>query len=199
MKKYTGKTVEEILKKACEEQGVVLEELMYSVIEETKSLFSKKAVVEVYEVSDVIEFASNYLVNGIKSMGFEVTVVPTLKDDIIHLTINSDRSPILIGKNGKSLQALNELTRLAVANTFKKRFRILLDINGYKDEKYNRIVMMAKRIAHEVQKTRITATLDPMPADERRMVHNGLTNMPHIKTESIGVGKNRQVTITYID
>lgn len=199
MKKYTGKTVEEILKKACEEQGVVLEELMYSVIEETKSLFSKKAVVEVYEVSDVIEFASNYLVNGIKSMGFEVTVVPTLKDDIIHLTINSDRNPILIGKNGKSLQALNELTRLAVANTFKKRFRILLDINGYKDEKYNRIVMMAKRIAHEVQKTRITATLDPMPADERRMVHNGLTNMPHIKTESIGVGKNRQVTITYID
>lgn len=199
MKKYTGKTVEEILNKACEEQGVVLEDLMYSVIEETKSLFSKKAVVEVYEVSDVIEFASNYLVNGIKSMGFEATVVPTLKDDIIHLTINSDRNPILIGKNGKSLQALNELTRLAVANTFKKRFRILLDINGYKDEKYNRIVMMAKRIAHEVQKTRITATLDPMPADERRMVHNGLTNMPHIKTESIGVGKNRQVTITYID
>ena len=58
---------------------------------------------------------------------------------------------------------------------------------------------MAKRIAHEVQKTKQTATLDPMPADERRVIHNCLTNMPHIKTESTGFGKTRQIQIIYVD
>ena len=58
---------------------------------------------------------------------------------------------------------------------------------------------MARRIAHEVQKTHQDATLDPMPADERRIVHNALTNMPNIKTESSGFGKNRQVNIIYVD
>jgi spoIIIJ-associated protein len=58
---------------------------------------------------------------------------------------------------------------------------------------------MSKRIAHEVQKSHQTATLDPMPADERRMVHNCLTNMPHIKTESTGECKERQVQIIYVD
>ena len=99
----------------------------------------------------------------------------------------------------KDLQALNELTRIAISNHFKHRYRVLLDINGYKDDKYDRIAKMARRIAHEVQKTHQDATLDPMPADERRIVHNALTNMPNIKTESSGFGKNRQVNIIYVD
>ena len=58
---------------------------------------------------------------------------------------------------------------------------------------------MSRRIAHEVQKTHVTVTLDPMPADERRIIHNTLTNMPHIKTESTGSGKQRQIQIIYVD
>ena len=75
---------------------------------------------------------------------------------------------------------------------------LLLDLDK-KDDKYDRIAKMARRIAHEVQKTHQDATLDPMPADERRIVHNALTNMPNIKTESSGFGKNRQVNIIYVD
>ena len=58
---------------------------------------------------------------------------------------------------------------------------------------------MAKRVAHDVQKTKATATLDPMPADERRMIHNALSTMPHIRTESVGEGKHRQITIRYVE
>ena len=117
---------------------------------------------------------------------------------IIYTTRESHKG-IIIGKNGSTLQALNELTRIAISNHFKHRYRVLLDINGYKDDKYDRIAKMARRIAHEVQKTHQDATLDPMPADERRIVHNALTNMPNIKTESSGFGKNRQVNIIYVD
>lgn len=57
---------------------------------------------------------------------------------------------------------------------------------------------MARRIAHDVQKNKVTVTLDPMTADERRMVHNALTGMPNIKTESTGFGKDRRVQIIYV-
>lgn len=199
MKTYTGKTVEEVVAKAAAEQGIEVDQLMYSVVEEVKGLIKKKAVIDVYDISDVIEYASNYLVEGIKALGFEATVTPSLKDEIIKLRIESERNPILIGKNGVTLQALNELTRLAVSNHFKRRYRILLDIAGYKDEKYSRIISIARRLAHEVTRTKVSATLDPMPADERRAVHNALTGMPHIKTESSGEGRNRKISINYVD
>ncbi len=199
MKTYTGKTVEDVLALAAQDMNTTVEELMYEVKEETKGLFSKKAVVDVYEISDVIEFAKNYVKEGIEVLGFESEVTSSYLDGIINLRIESPRNSIIIGKNGKSLQALNELTRLAVSNHFKKRFRILLDVSDYKNEKYVRLIAIARRLAHEVTRTKVAATLDPMPADERRAIHNALTGMPHIKTESEGFGKNRQIHIKYVD
>lgn len=193
--KYEGRTLEEALDIASKEEYVNKEDLVYSVVSNSED----KVEIEVYTIVDVIEYAQSYLKNSIEALGIGCKVNPSLKDDIICLTIDSDRNPLLIGKNGSTLQALNELTRIAISNHFKHRYRVLLDINGYKDDKYDRIAKMARRIAHEVQKTHQDATLDPMPADERRIVHNALTNMPNIKTESSGFGKNRQVNIIYVD
>ena len=58
---------------------------------------------------------------------------------------------------------------------------------------------MARRLAHEVQKTKTTYTFDPMPADERRAIHNACSNMRNIRTESIGEGTHRQVQILYVE
>jgi len=192
---YSGKNLEEVLNIASEAEYTPVEELTYYVVEQSE----EKIDIEVYTIVDVIEFARNYVIEGIEALGFDAKVNPTLKDDIINLKIDSDRNPIIIGKNGKSLQALNELVRLAVNNKFHKRYRILLNVSDYKEEKYAKITSIAKRIAHEVQKTKVNACLDPMPADERRAVHNALAGMPHIKTESSGFGKERQINIIYID
>ena len=200
MKTYTAKTVEDAIKLATEELGIEEIDLVFQIIEEKTGLFSKKATIQVYELSDAIEYANQYIKDVIQSLGIsDVEAKSSLEDDVIRIEINTNHNPILIGKNGVTLQALNELTRIAISNHFKHRYRVLLDINGYKDDKYDRIAKMARRIAHEVQKTHQDATLDPMPADERRIVHNALTNMPNIKTESSGFGKNRQVNIIYVD
>lgn len=199
MKFYTGKTVDEALALAAEEQGVDVSELVYIVSDKKKGLFSKKVLVEVYELSDVISYAEQYLLNAVDNLGIESTLHTSLDDDIIRITIDSTHNPVLIGKNGKTLQALNELVKLAVSNHFKKRFRILLDINGYKDEKYSRLRRLARRFAHEVQKTKTTYTFDAMPADERRIIHNACGGMEHIRTESTGEGSHRQVQIIYVD
>ena len=199
MKIYTTKTVEEALQLASEEQGVSVDELIYSVSDKKKGLFAKKVVVEVYDFSDIVKFAEDYVLNVIDNLGIESSVHTTLDNDIIRITIDSTHNPVLIGKNGKTLQALNELVKLAVSNHFKKRFRVLLDINGYKDEKYSRLKRVARRCAHEVQKTKTTYTFEPMPADERRIIHNACGGMEHIRTESSGEGTHRQVQIIYVD
>ena len=199
MKSYTGKTVEEALANAAEDMGVAVEELIYSVSDKKKGIFNKKLIVDVYDLSDIIKYAEDYILSVVDSLGIESSVNSRLDEDIIRITIDSTHNPILIGKNGKTLQALNELVKLATSNKFHKRFRILLDINGYKDNKYDRLHKVARRCAHEVQKTKATYTFDPMPADERRAVHNACSGMPHIRTESAGEGTHRQVRIIYVE
>ena len=72
------------------------------------------------------------------------------------------------------------------------------DVNDYKDAKYEKIIKKAKRIAREVQNSHVNATLDPMTSDERRVIHNTLSNYHNIKTESSGRGPKRAVTIYYL-
>lgn len=200
MKQYSGKTIEECVTLASQELGIKEEDVIFSVEEEKKGLFGKKAVISVYELTDAIEYAQEYLKNVIESLGIgDVKTKASLEDDIIRIEIDSDHNPILIGKNGVTLQALNEIARLAVSGKFRRRFRILLDIGDYKDNKYSRVAFIARKTAKEVQRSKQDATLDPMPSDERRVVHNALANFSHIKTESSGEGRRRAVTIKYVE
>lgn len=199
MKEYSAKSVEECLESASLELGTPAERLIYKVIEEKKGLFSKKATIEVYTIDDAAEYAKKYLVETLAALGIEATAEGSVEDDIIHMSLDSKRNPVLIGKAGRTLQALNELVRLAVSNRFRHRYRVLLDVGGYKEDKYSRIAYLAKRTANQVLKSHIDVQLDPMTPDERRVIHNTLNGMEHIKTESEGEGSNRAVSIKYVD
>ena len=199
MNRYTAKTLNDVLALASEKEGCTIEELNYQVIEEKKGLFVKKVVIETYGVSDVISFAKDYLLNIISNYELEGTVIEKYENNIIHLTIDTNHNSILIGKNGKTLQALNDVCRYAVASKFKRHYRILLDINEYKNEKYAKLSRIAKRVAKEVLHTKQTVHLDPMPADERRIVHNTLTKFKNISTQSEGSGNRRHIVISYKD
>lgn len=199
MKEYSNKTVEECLADASKELNVPAEQLVYKVTEEKKGLFSKKASIQVFDINDALAYAEEYLKTSIGGMGITVTATSKIEDDIIHITIDSERNPVLIGKGGRTLQSLNELTRLAVSNKFRHRYRILLDVGGYKEDKYSRLAYLAKRTANEVLKTKVDVKLDPMTPDERRIIHNTLNGMEHIKTESSGEGDQRAVSIKYVD
>lgn len=199
MNEYIGKTVEEALETASAELNIPVEDLVYIVTAEKAGLLKKKVIIEVYDLADIIEYAEQYILNVLDSLEIESSVKSKLDDEIIRITIDSTHNPILIGKNGKTLQALNEVVKLAVSNHFHKKFRILLDVNGYKDKKYYHLSKMARRCAHEVQKTKTTYTFDPMSADERRIIHNAISGMPNVRTESIGEGTHRQVQIIYVE
>ena len=199
MEIYTGKTIDEALTKASEKTGTPINDLIYRDTGKTVGILSKKFQVEVYEMLDVIRYAEDYLLNATDALGVESSVKSRMDDEIIRITLDSTHNPILIGKNGVTLQALNELVKLATNNHFHKRFRILLDINGYKDSKYSKLERIARKTAKDVQRSKTTYTFDPMPADERRAIHNALNGWRNIKTESIGEGTHRQVQIIYVE
>ncbi len=199
MKQFTAKTVEEALAAAAADLNIDADKVIYNVIEEKKGLFHKSATIEVATIDDAASYAQEYLKEAIGGMGIEISTTAKIQDDIIHITLDSERNPVLIGKGGRTLQALNELDRLAVSNKFRRRYRILLDVGGYKEDKYSHIAYIAKKNAKEVLKTKIDVQLSPMTPDERRVVHNTLNNWDHIKTESTGEGKDRAVVIKYVD
>ena len=198
MKLYTAKTLELALEEASKELKIPAEQILYTVESEKKTLFTKKITISVSEFADVIEFAENYIKDVIHAIGIEVNVKTIYRDELIKILIETDKNSILIGKNGESLQALNDLTKLAVNSKFKRKFRILLDIGDYKEKKYSKVIYTAKKAASEVRKTHIDVKLDPMTPDERKRVHNALAQYSNIKTESVGDGKDRAIVVKYV-
>lgn len=200
MKTYEAKTLDDVLQLACQDLGVTLDQLTYEIIDEKKTLFSKKVVIECYTESMIQEYIENFIRKTLSNMEFDVETVSYIQDNRIYCNINTSHNSILIGKNGVILRALNFITRNAVNNEFKKRVEISLDINGYKENRYKKVTAMAKRIGKQVLKSKVDAKLDPLPADERKVIHQVIADLsPHLKTESKGEGKNRFITISYKD
>ena len=199
MKTYEGKTEEEVVQNACLDLGVTLDQLTYEVIEEKRGLFSKKVVIECYTQNMVQEYLEDFVRRTLTNMQFTVETVSYIQDGRIYCNINTDNNSILIGKAGVILRAINFIVKNAVSNTFKKRFEISVDINGYKEDRYKKVASMAKRFGKQVLRTKAEIKLDPMPADERKVMHQELSRFEHIKTESHGEGKNRHMVISYVD
>ena len=199
MKLYTAKTLEECLAAASEELEMSVEDIIYTVIEEKKGIFSKKVTISVEEISDVIEFTENYIKDVCHALGLDASLKTFYRDNIIKVLIETNRNAVLIGNNGVSLQSLNELTKLAVSTKFKRKFKILLDIGNYKEKKYRSVIFVAKKAAKEVLSTHVDVKLNPMTPDERKKVHNVLSSWKHIKTESVGDGKERAIVIKYTE
>lgn len=199
MKNYIGKTEQDAINQACQDLGITMEDLNYNVVSETKTLFSRKVEIECYTTDMIQEYMETYIRRILTDMEFEVETVSYIQNDRIYCNINSSNNSILIGKAGVILRALNFIVRNAVQTKFKKRIEISVDINGYREERYKKVAGMAKRFGKQVLKTKADLKLDPMPADERKVMHQVISKMDHLKTESKGEGKNRYMTISYVE
>lgn len=198
MNKFEGKTEEEAVKRACEELGIEdPKHLNYQVISVKKSLFNSTVTIGIYTVTDVIVFADDYIRRCLKALGLEGMTEAKYDDGVIKLNIVCNRNKNVIGRNGDTLRSINELTRSACFNRFGGHYRILLNCDGYKESKYDKFVAIARRYADEVCRTHITAIMDPMTSDERRIIHQALSDYPNIKTQSLGTGHKRHITIQY--
>jgi spoIIIJ-associated protein len=95
--------------------------------------------------------------------------------------------------------AIQTVLRQMVHNEIGMYPYILLDVENYKEKKISNLERTAKRIAKEVQKTKIDVSLDNMNSYERRIVHNVLTKFKNISTTSEGEEPNRHIVIRYVE
>ena len=197
MKTYTfeGKTYEEAVEKALEELKVTEENLTIKVLESKQGLLKKLVKVEVININDVIDYLKESVKEITELMNIKVNLEVRRREDTITITIFSDNNSILIGKNGKNIQAFQNIIRQIVPNSINEKYKIIIDVENYKEKRLITIERLAKRIAREVKSTKVEAKLDPMNSYERRIVHNVLTNNKFVYTESEGEEPNRYVVI----
>jgi spoIIIJ-associated protein len=102
---------------------------------------------------------------------------------------------ILLARNGEVLKALEHLAFRALGLEPAFHDKIHLDCGGYRAMRFEELKMTAKVAAERVQASKQPFQLNPMSSRERRIVHLALKDMPGVRTESIGVGEERQVVI----
>lgn len=199
VKVYTGKNLDDLLKSVAAEKGVAVEELTYTVKEEKAGFLGigGKVEAEVYCSKDIEAFLKAYLERFFENIEMQAEVTVENDDGFYRIQINAENNAVLIGKNGTALQSLNTIVKAAASSEFRKRVGVLIDINGYKQEKYHKVCALAMRVAKDVRRTKTDAILYPMPADERKAIHNHLADMDCITTESEGEGNHRRLKIMY--
>lgn len=193
--KYTGKTREDAIHQATIALQELEKDLYIKEIETKSGLFSKKVEIEVAIKEDIIEFIKEYLKNLIKNMGLTANIEVKKREDSVSFTIYTDNNAILIGKNGKTLEAITTIIKQVVQKEIGTYFNLNIDIGEYKIQQQKRIESLAKRLAREVAKTKIAAKLDAMNSYERRIIHTTLAENPKVITESEGEEPNRYVII----
>jgi len=102
---------------------------------------------------------------------------------------------ILIGRRGQTLLSLQHLIYLMVSHRLKSRIQVVIDVEGYRQRRQEALTTLALRIAETVQASGEPAVLEPMPANERRVIHLALQDHEAVTTESVGEGESRKVTI----
>ena len=193
---YEGKNAEELLLNALKELDVKDDELIHFEKEETVGLLKKKKIImKVVLKTDVIEFSKKYIKNLVEAMGLEVNLETKRKENYILIKLHSNNNSILIGKNGKTLDALQVILRQVLHAQTGLFINIILDVEDYKEKHQKSIEFLAKKLAKEVVQTSIEIKMDSMNSYERILVHNVLSDFKGVKTESEGEEPNRCVVI----
>ena len=107
----------------------------------------------------------------------------------------SDSLDSLVGEDGEVLEALQELTRLSVLSATENRSRLVLDINGYRQQRAGHLQKIAEDAAASVRESGKAVALEPMSAYERKIVHDAVADLGLV-SESEGEGAGRHIVVS---
>lgn len=196
--RYEGKNKEEIEKQMLNELNTSKENLFIREKEEDGSLFkAKKYIYEVAKKEDIIVFVKDYIEELSNNFGVQIKSEVRFKEDILYIVLVSDNNAIIIGKEGRTLSALQTLIKSTINNKIGFNIKVNLDASNYKAKKQKNLEYEIKKIAKDVLKSHVDVKLDPMNSYDRRCVHNVIAKFEDLKSESFGENPNRYVVISY--
>jgi spoIIIJ-associated protein len=155
--------------------------------------------------SSTIKMAVEFLQRLLELMGIEAEVTarpPETPGDGLGrvsavLDVTGEDLGILIGRRGSTLAALQYTVNHMVSRQLKSKALVSVDAEGYRRRREENLKGLALRLAEKVKTSGRTITLEPMPANERRIVHLALANDSQIASFSLGDGENRKVAISF--
>jgi spoIIIJ-associated protein len=153
---------------------------------------------------DDVAFATETLETMLRLMSVEATVdvrAPETPGDGLGLSkavldVTGDDLGVLIGRRGSTLASLQYLVNVIVSRKFRGNAPFAVDVEGYRRRREESLRALAFRMAERVRESGRTVTLEPMPANERRIVHLALSEDPAVVTTSEGEGESRKVAIS---
>lgn len=222
---FEGKTEKEAIDNALAELGLSQDEIYVEILEIQKSSLFKKGFVKIRvhvlsntnenteieektetcecheekkeNVDECKEVLSSFVLGLIEKLGYDVSIENISmerKNMVVHLS--SLDSPIVIGKHGKNLDALQLLANTFLSNKGFSSFRVLLDCENYRIRREESLVRLAYETADKVALSKHSILLEPMNPYERRLIHTTLTDIQDIETKSEGEGAYRRVRVS---
>ena len=149
------------------------------------------------QLNDEADIAADYLEGLLDIVDYEGDIEMEVRNGrpSVQIIADDDRDiKHLIGRNGEVINALQQLTRLAVQQSTGERSRVIVDIDGYLKEKRRRIKELALDAVDEARETGDVIELRPMNSFERKIVHDTVRD-EGLKSRSHGVEPKRYVTI----
>jgi spoIIIJ-associated protein len=117
------------------------------------------------------------------------------EDRALVLNVLGDDLGMLIGHNGETLASLQYMTRVLAARRLGRPINVVVDVESFKSRRAEKLRKLALRMADQAVQQGRTLSLEPMPPNERRIIHLALRDRPDVTTESTGEGRTRKVTI----
>ena len=154
------------------------------------------------DVNDPVAVAVEILQTMLDKLDVDAEITPrppeTVGDGTVNavLDIEGDDLGILIGRRGETLTALQYLVNLMLNRRVSTRATVAIDVEGYRRRREESLRSLARRMADRVKSSGQSITLEPMPPNERRIIHIALADHPDVLTVSIGEGDARKVAIT---
>ena len=207
---FEGKTTEEAIEKACRKLNQSRDEMSIEIMEPGSAgvfglVGGRKARIKVTtaEVEPELIAEENGLAIAKESLENILSLIPMQgttvsaeqKDGTIILNIEGDKSGLLIGRKGRTLDALQFIVNKIVNKTLEKRTQVVVDSENYRQRRQDSLIQMALRMgekAKKIKKPVITNLLNPY---DRRVVHLTLREEAGLDTKSRGEGILKKVVI----
>ncbi len=193
-----AKTLSEATKKAKELLKISEDRIKLTVLKEKKGILGIGAsTLYLAEVEiDLVTEGKKYLDNILSALTIESKMeMRTLNGNEFYYRIESNENALIIGRDGRTLLAIQTLLRSYLNSFTTETILVTLDIGNYNENRKRQLEILATKTAKQVAFTKKSIALEPMNAFDRRIVHSKLSEWRDVETESEGEGENRRIIV----
>ena len=175
------------MKEAVIEPVVEVEPIAEVEVEEaTEVIESSVTYSEDLEEEQALTQLALYLTNISKELDAPAMIKMSRENNVVVFQLDTQKQGILIGKHGKTLNALQYLAQIFIHRVAKQKISVVVNVGNYREKRQEILQRLAERTAEKVDRTGRPVFLEPMPAFERKQIHAALSKKDYVSTHSEG-------------